>query len=806
MSSQTDELKPLSRTESRCLIKPGTTDTKPGGSDSKKKEIAQLRSEYTTSIFATVKNIFKNTLMVSCVYLFGYFNLSFAWLLFPIIFTVVKDDWKKSGKYKRELAKATALTSEKEMILARLDDLPAWVFFPDMERAEWINQIMFQMWPNINHYAQDMIKTVVEPKLQETLANYKVTGFQFDKLRLGTIPPRIGGIKVYDKYISRREIMMDIDLCYAGDCDISFRLKGVSGGVKDFQIQGMMRVIMKPLIPTIPLIGGLQIFFLNNPSIDFNLVGAIDVLDIPGISDIVRKVIIEQISNMMVLPNMLPIVLSDVIPAPLVKMPQPKGVLRLQLVQAVELMKMDVGIMGKGKSDPYVIVTVGASQYRTKTIDNTVEPKWDEWCDFIIFEPNDQLVNLHVYDQDDVGSKDDDLGKASLELNNVVNNGELDVWKKLEGVKHGTIHVRLFWYELSENADDLKAAQDELKELKVTSANSSLVVLYLDSLQNLPDAKPNVRPDPVVTITAVSNTKSTGIQFRTNSPVYEQGFSFLIHNPRNDVVSFKVTDSKSKLDLGVFDFSLNSLLKRPDLKQDIEPFSLQKSGPNSKILLAAHLKVLKRCEKQTSDVITLQSMMKANSTDRHDSVQSVESQIVSENQTADIWDVEDNVFTPKNGTLVPQKSVTESHKSYSSDMAVLPNPITGPSILLTLTHKTSTQHLVVTVHGIRNLPAKDPHDLPDPYVKLYLLPKHQETKRKTKVIKDSCNPVYEETFEYQVSHDEIPYRQLSISVISQKTSFMSRQTDLGKLSLELKEIEGLKESHKEWYPLVMEHE
>lgn len=127
MSSQTDELKPLSRTESRCLIKPGTTDTKPGGSDSKKKEIAQLRSEYTTSIFATVKNIFKNTLMVSCVYLFGYFNLSFAWLLFPIIFTVVKDDWKKSGKYKRELAKATALTSEKEMILARLDDLPAWV-------------------------------------------------------------------------------------------------------------------------------------------------------------------------------------------------------------------------------------------------------------------------------------------------------------------------------------------------------------------------------------------------------------------------------------------------------------------------------------------------------------------------------------------------------------------------------------------------------------------------------------------------------------------------------------------------------
>lgn len=40
---------------------------------------------------------------------------------------------------------------------------------------------------------------------------------------------------------------------------------------------------MKPLIPIIPFVGGIQIFFLNKPTIDFNLVGAADVLDIPGI-------------------------------------------------------------------------------------------------------------------------------------------------------------------------------------------------------------------------------------------------------------------------------------------------------------------------------------------------------------------------------------------------------------------------------------------------------------------------------------------------------------------------------------------
>lgn len=45
----------------------------------------------------------------------------------------------------------------------------------------------------------------------------------------------------------------------------------------------MIRVVMKPLISTIPLVGGLQVFFLNNPDIDFNLIGIADVLDMPGL-------------------------------------------------------------------------------------------------------------------------------------------------------------------------------------------------------------------------------------------------------------------------------------------------------------------------------------------------------------------------------------------------------------------------------------------------------------------------------------------------------------------------------------------
>ncbi len=45
----------------------------------------------------------------------------------------------------------------------------------------------------------------------------------------------------------------------------------------------------------------------------------------------------------------------------------------------------------------------------------------------------------------------------------------------------------------------------------------------------------------MVTITAGRQTVSTGVQFRTNCPVYEQGFSFLIHNPKTDSFTLKVS-------------------------------------------------------------------------------------------------------------------------------------------------------------------------------------------------------------------------------------------------------------------------
>lgn len=144
-----------------------------------------------------------------------------------------------------------------------------------------------------------------------------------------------------------------------------------------FQFSGQLRIVIKPLLPKLPLIGGLQIFFLNTPEFDFNVHG---IAVIPGLKQLVKRQVLK-LTNDLVFPNKIPIRLCKSLEKAELQAVEPEGVLRVHVVQAVNLEKKDVNILGRGKSDPYAIINVGAQQYKTKIIDNVVNPKWDFWCD-----------------------------------------------------------------------------------------------------------------------------------------------------------------------------------------------------------------------------------------------------------------------------------------------------------------------------------------------------------------------------------------------------------------------------------------
>ncbi|XP_017782966.1 PREDICTED: extended synaptotagmin-2 isoform X2 [Nicrophorus vespilloides] len=793
----------------------GASKEEKSESSTESKEIQRSGDTMSELIVSTVKKVS----LVGIVYLAGYMNWSVAWLIGPIVMLVVRDQWRKDNKIRRNMAQAVAMSNEKTVIQARLNDLPAWVFFPDIERTEWLNRIIKQCWPNVNSYAKHLIMSSIQPALRTSLEKYKLNGFKFERIILGEIPFRIGGVKVYDKNISRNEIIMDLDIYYAGNCDISFSVSGMKGGIRDFQLHGMLRVVMKPLISEIPLIGGLQVFFLNNPTIDFDLVGIVDIFDLPGFSDILRRIVVEQVASMMVLPNKFPIKLSDTIESEILKRPEPEGVLRVHVIEAKNLMKKDISVLGKGKSDPYAVLKVGAQEFQTKTIMNTVDPKWDYWCEFVISDASGQQLYLHLWDKDD--AKDDEiLGRATIEVANVAKKGQEDLWITLEQAKTGIVHLRLTWLKLSTSYEDLKAALAETQILRVTDMHTAILCLYIDSAKMLPQMRSSTKPDPYLTIRVGKYSQQTSVVMRTTDPVWQQGFTFLVANPESDSMYFKVLDQKTGGEMGELVYQLTTLSQKVKLEVPQQPFGLKKGGPESKLVMSMHMRILKSDLPEENEVPIQQD----SGLHRQGSTSSSASSIIPPSPIRKPIISREPSVASTGG--VSQLGVTERAEEVLVEeetplLTSAPAPMTtglihrSPSITsstgdqglgriqLTLRYSVNMQRLIVVIHKVANIPLKDPSNIPDPYVKLYLLPDRlKETKRKTAVIKDNCNPIFDEQFEYVISQGELTSQQLEITVCTQKQLFYSSSNVLGQIVVDLDD--RLTQPINSWFDLQPE--
>lgn len=761
----------------------------------------------------------------------GYFNYSIAWLIAPIAFSVWKAERKRDNELRTITAQASVLAKEKELIVSRMNELPSWVYFPDFDRAEWLNRILYKVWPSMNQFVRQLCKQSIEPSIVEKLTEYKIKGFQFDRLVLGRIPPKIYGIKVYDKNTSRNEIILDADIMYAGDCDITFFVGNIKGGIKDFQIHGLVRVVMKPMLPMMPLIGGVQIFYLNVPTINFNLVGVADVLDLPGFNEILRKTIVEQISAIVVLPNKIIIPLSEEIPMESLKIPEPEGVLRIHVVEAKHLMKKDIGMLGKGKSDPYAVINVGAQEFRTKIIDNTVNPKWDYWCECAVTSAIAQQLTVLLWDYDDTKG-DESLGRATIEVNRVKKKGTIDTWISLEQAKHGMVHLRLTWLQFSKEPADLRAALVETQELRVTSMSTALLTLYIDSAKNLPCIRGNKQPDVYLEASVGGKTERTATVQRSCDPVWEQGFTFLVSNPETGVLHIKIIDEKTAITIGEMSYNLSLLLEKSNLEVMQQPYDLQKAEVDSKLVLSMTLNILKyeqpeptseededdhdinelnrrieRQESTTSNVLS--SSVPPSPLKKEPSKESVNSQPRSIGSAAALL-LEEPIAVEEE--LILSTSAPSSFTG--SPQLIHRNPsITSSSgesklgrIQLTIRYSTQRQKLSIFVHKVANLPLpqNDPHNIPDPYVKLYILPdKHKETKRKTAVIKDNCNPQFDEQFEYVVSQGDLNTRVLEVSVCTQKGWLSTGSNVMGQVHLKLSEI-NISKTVTSWYDLQPE--
>ncbi|XP_077592147.1 extended synaptotagmin-2 isoform X2 [Stigmatopora nigra] len=801
----------------------------------------------TSELTQTWLQFAKTFVLIFPIYALGYFEFSFSWMLIGLVLYFC---WRKNAGGKRSrLSRALAFLEREERSVATglsACDLPPWVHFPDVERVEWLNKTVKQMWPYICKYVEKLFRDTVEPAVKES--NAHLSTFRFSKIDIGDKPLRVNGVKVYSENVDRRQIVMDLQISFVGNTEIDVDIKRYycKAGIKSIQIHGVLRVVMEPLLGDVPLVGALSLFFLKKPLLDINWTGLTNILDIPGLIGLSDTLVQDIISSYLVLPNRITIPLVGDVELAQLRFPIPKGVLRIHFLEAQDLEGKDkfLGGLIKGKSDPYGIVQIGNQLFQSKTIKESLHPKWNEVYEALVYEHSGQHLEIELFDEDP--DKDDFLGSLMIDMTELHKEQKVDEWFDLEEAPTGKLHLKLEWLSLLSSTEKLDQVLRSIRadrSLANDGLSSALLVVYLDSAKNLPSAKKSSsQPSPYVQLTVGHKTQESKIRYKTKEPLWEDSFSFLVHNPKRQELEVEVKDDKTKCTLGNLSVPLKGLLEEEDMTL-MQCFSLRNSGPSSSIRLKMALRILSLEKQGSSDQPSAVRVRKSTPPQPPTSTRASTSDSPrphsptlppprpqpahASSLTLHHRDGEPYAASPLRSvsSLCVGMSASQKHLAHNESTPSLVSDISLPfaslelqqrlrqlhngstptqfplgEVHLTIRHSSQRNKLIVVVHACRHLIAFS-KDASDPFVRLYLLPdKGRAGRRKTGTVKKTLNPVYDQTFEFNVSTVELHRRTLDVAVKNGGNILSKHKGLLGKVLVDLSG-EDIAKGWTQWYEL-----
>ncbi|XP_076022751.1 extended synaptotagmin-1 [Genypterus blacodes] len=449
-----------------------------------------------------------------------------------------------------------------------------------------------------------------------------------------------------------------------------------------------------------------------------------------------------------------------------------EGVLRIHLVEAQSLIAKDnfMGGMVKGKSDPYVKIRVSGAAFRSHTIKENLNPVWNELFEVILTRLPGQEVQFELFDKDI--DQDDFLGRFKLNLRDVISAQFIDTWYTLHDVKSGRVHLVLEWLPRVSDLPRLEQVlqyQSQQSYLNKAVPSSAVLFVYVERAHGLPLKKSGKEPKVGAEIILKGTSHRTKVCERSTSPRWDEAFHFLVRDPRDDVLTVKLSHTWGQA-LGSVVLPLREVLVEQDLVLD-RWLSLDGALPESQILVRVEFKILD----------TKLALCRKAAGDGSDDISGDGSPYVFPR-----WD-------PSHLDLRHRAAFTMPGEHGNG----------VGQVKLTIGYSTEENRLFITVHSCRSLAACS-KDGADPYVSFILLPdKKATTKRRTATKKRDLNPEFNERFDFDFSLEESIQRRLDLSV-KNSVSFMSRERELiGKLLLDLDQLD-LKAGVTQWYNLVAE--
>ncbi|XP_016496276.1 synaptotagmin-5 [Nicotiana tabacum] len=524
-----------------------------------------------------------------------------------LIVLFVKSENSRS-KLRSELATTIAafarMTVEDSRKIFTPDQYPSWVVFSNQQKLKWLNSHLEKLWPYVDEAASELVRSSVEPILEQYRPMI-LASLKFSKFTLGTVAPQFTGISILED--GSEGITMELEMQWDGNPSIILDIKtyvgvGLPVQVKNIGFTGVFRLIFRPLVDEFPCFGAVCYSLRQKKKLDFTLkvVGG-DMTAIPGISDAIEGTIRDAIEDSITWPvrKIIPILPGDYSDLEL----KPTGVLEVKLVQAKELTNKDL----IGKSDPFAELYVRPVRDRmkkSKTINNQLNPVWNEHFEFVVEDPLTQHLVVKIYDDEGLQAAEL-IGCAHIRLNELEPGKVKDVWLKLvkdleiqrDQKNRGQVHLELLYcpYGMKNGFSNPFAPNVSMTSLeKVLKSGAegnvlqnggeinrrkdvivrgvlSVTVISADDLAPT-DLMGKADPYVVITMKKTETKNKTRVVPESLNPVWNQTFDFVVEDGLHDMLILEVWDHDTfgKDYMGRCILTLTKVLMEGEYKESFE--------------------------------------------------------------------------------------------------------------------------------------------------------------------------------------------------------------------------------------------
>jgi len=293
--------------------------------------------------------------------------------------------------------------------LAEFDSVPA-------AKMSWVNWCIRRLWPHCEPALRNILLETIMPMMNEFIPG-ALRPVSLKDFSLGSSHPILGPLMIAHKSGHDPDLQLDCVLNWEGDVTAILDVAGYAQvGISKVIVKGIICLKLRPFIDHIPVVGGVEVFFLNAPDIDLKFAGQLELANMsllrPAINDAVKSAVAKKL----VLPNIIQV---DIQPEsrkrgdPMISFRDvaPIAILRVKVMEASRLRGADWSLWSRTRtSDPYCVLQFGASKQSTRVIEKTTEPVWNETFDMLLHDWK-QSLTVSIYDYD-FGKHDDLLGRV----------------------------------------------------------------------------------------------------------------------------------------------------------------------------------------------------------------------------------------------------------------------------------------------------------------------------------------------------------------------------------------------------------